>query len=374
MTSSAPHYAPIERGPADDGELPRRRRSIVVNNADRVLAYLRRHHPGALSLVTAGTSADEVPAQDVNDVVYALWLIGRSDLITSDGAAAFAAHADRLRLAGGLNAPADPRQTASVHLTAYILGAANLLQAAGHDVSPAFAAAGDWRLHELFDEDLMPRWPAKWSHHSWRVSHWIGGAPSILLSLNRLAPERCREAGVPLLADVLAASDALVDGDTGLLKAYRSRLLQSLFRGVYRIRHDPEVGDIGGIVHLHWINYAAGRLPYKAAGALFDRAVALLERTPFIERTPYCLDFDVIQIARTAATSAAPTGDLRARAQRLAADLSAFFETQLTGDYGLHRLPGALAAQHECALITGDREVRGLDTAPLDIIRAAGWI
>lgn len=374
MTLSAPHYVATERAPTGDDERPHRRRGFAMSNADRVLAYLRQHHRDALALVTGGQPADEIPAQDVNDVVYALSLIGRAELLTSAGADAFAAHVGRWRLAGGLNAPADPRQSASVHLTAYILGATNLLRAAGHDVSPAVVTARRWRLHELFDDNLRPRWPAKWSHHSWRVSHWIGGAPSILLSLNRLTPERCRDEGAPGLADVLAASDALVDGGTGLLKAYRSRLLQSVFRTAYRVRHDPEVGDVGGIVHLHWINYATGRLPYKAADALFERAMALLERTPFIERTPYCLDFDVVQIARTAAPATALNGDLRARARRLAADLSTFFETRLTGDYGLHRLPGALAAQHECALITGTPEVQGLQTPPLDIIRAAGWI
>jgi hypothetical protein len=67
-------------------------------------------------------------------------------------------------------------------------------------------------------------------------------------------------------------------------------------------------------------------------------------------------------------------GELHTRARRLAADISSFFEKGLTRGYGLHRLPGALAAQHECALITGEPTVHGLDKAPVDIIRAAGWI
>jgi hypothetical protein len=338
------------------------------------LAYLRRYHADALALVTEGKRADAISAQDAADIIYALVLIGRTDLLTADGAAAFGAHLRRWRLAGHLNAPGDRCQPASVHLTAYALGAAVLLRSAGHDISQELLAGERWRLDELFDGDLRPRWPAQWSHHSWRVSHWIGGAPSILLSLTRLAPERCRAQGCPNLADVLAASDALVDGETGLLKTYRNRVLQSLFRAAYRLRHDPDVGDVGGVVHLHWINYATGRLPYKAASALFQRATTLLARTPFIERTPYCLDFDVIQIVRTASPSPAALSGLRSRARQLAEDISGFFETGLTHEYGLHRLPGALATQHECALVTGDRRVHGLETAPIDIIPAAGWI
>src|SRR5262249_50286767 len=158
--------------------------------------------------------------------------------LSAEGAEAFATSAGRWRLAGGLNAPPGQRQAASVHLTAYVLGSGALWKAAGDDISSELVGASNRRLHELFGDEVRPRWPAKWSHHSWRVSHWIGGAPSILLSLHRLAPDRCRTQGVPALADVLAASDALVDGETGLLRAYRSRFLQSMFRAAYRLRHD----------------------------------------------------------------------------------------------------------------------------------------
>jgi len=82
----------------------------------------------------------------------------------------------------------------------------------------------------------------------------------------------------------------------------------------------------------------------------------------------------VIQIVRTASPSPAALSGLRSRARQLAEDISTFFETGLTHEYGLHRLPGALATQHECALITGDRTVHGLEMAPIDIIPAAGWI
>src|SRR5262249_4903419 len=140
------------------------------------------------------------------------------------------------------------------------------------------------------------------------------------------------------------------------------------------LRHDPEAGDVGGVVHLHWVNYAAGRMPYKAAGALFQRAAALLARTPFIERTPYCLDFDVIQIVRTASPSPAALSDLRSRARQLAADIWVFLERGLTPQSGLHRLRGAFPAKQEWALIPGDRRVQGREMAPIDIIPAAGWI
>jgi hypothetical protein len=37
-------------------------------------------------------------------------------------------------------------------------------------------------------------------------------------------------------------------------------------------------------------------------------------------------------------------------------------------------LPGALATQHEAALIVGAARVEPLGIAPIDIIKRAGWI
>jgi hypothetical protein len=346
-----------------------------MTEADRVLAYLERHHGAALALVRDGSPAADLPLQDACDVIYSLVLIGREDLPSKAGAQAFAAHANRWRLAGGLNAALPDAPSAVVHLTAYVLGALRLLREAGHDVSADVLNAPEWRLDALFDAQHRPRWPKRYSHHNWRVSHWIGGAPSILFNLWALAPEEAARRGAPSVETVLQAADTLVDPRTGLLRCYKSDLLQQAFRTLYRVRHDPDLGDVGGIVHLHWVNYAADRTPYKASRPLFEKSAALLERRPFMESTPYCLDFDIIQIVRTAASSPSDLeGPVQVRSAEFIADIDRFYADKLDEAYNLHRLPGALATQHEAALILQTDRVEPLGVPPVDIMRRAAWI
>ena len=347
-----------------------------MSEPDKVFAYLEAHHAAALRLVTQGGSVEGVALQDACDLIYSLVLLGRADLLSAAGGRAFAALTHTRRLAGGLNTVATAEAPAAiVHLTAYALGALALLRHAGHDVSADALDAPRWSLDALVHKDGLPRWPAQWSHHGWRVSHWVGGAPSILFNLRRLAPQRADAQAAPAPAAVPEAADRLVDPRTGLLKCYRSDLVQKAFRALYRLRHDPDAGDVGGVVHLHWVNWASGRMPYKAADKLFARAKGVYARQPFIEATPYCLDFDVIQIVRTAAPSPADIdAGVKARAQAFLDDVASFMETQLDADYAIHKLPGALATQHEAALILGQAQVAHLDTPAVDIIKLAGWI
>ncbi|MDG2528272.1 hypothetical protein [Caulobacter endophyticus] len=340
----------------------------------RFLDYLEEHHHSALELLVKGRPAPDLALQDACDVVYTLELIGQTGLIGPDGAQAFWDHARRWRLAGGLNAAAPDAPSANVHLTAYALGALRLLLS--HDLPvarPLFAVDG-WKISDLLDADARPKWPKKWSHHSWRVSHWIGGSASIVLSLWVLDPAGAERRGVPAVDSVLKAADSLIDPRTGLLKCYKSDLVQKGFRALYRLRHDPDAGDVGGIVHLHWVNYATGRLPYKAAAPLFERSVAVSHNQPFIESAPYCLDFDIVQIIRTSAAGPDLPDQQKARAAAFIDDIARFFETRLNGGYALHKLPGALATQHEAALILGQAELAPLGIAPIDIIKRAGWI
>jgi hypothetical protein len=94
-----------------------------------------------------------------------------------------------------------------------------------------------------------------------------------------------------------------------------------------------------------------------------------------VEGVPYCLDFDILHLARTAM----PEGDhraaaLEARANDFADDIQRFYGTRLDGNYDLHKLPGGLAALHECALIAGASRVMGLNIAPVDVALEACWI
>lgn len=338
-----------------------------------VLSYLDRTARAALSFWTVPRSSAAPDMLSACDALYSLKLIGRMDLLAWDAGTRFAALLSGYTLAGGIGKGSG--QALGVHKTAYALGVLNLLAAHGQPVQHDALRAHGWLNHELLDARHRPRWPWYFTHHAWRVGHWIGGIPAIVLSLWRLVPELAAQNRLPSPSVVLRSSDTLIDGKTGLFRAYKLPALQRAFRGLYRFRHDPDAGDLGGIAHLHWGNYAAGRLPYKAAPALFDRTWSLLQRRPFMESVPYCLDFDIAHLARTSI----PDGDrrgkqLRARMRDYAGDIGDFYDTRLDDGYALHKLPGGLAALHECALAEDLHEVPALGVAPVDVAREAYWI
>jgi hypothetical protein len=94
-----------------------------------------------------------------------------------------------------------------------------------------------------------------------------------------------------------------------------------------------------------------------------------------MEKVPYCLDFDVVQIARTAMPprdARAPA--LKARIDDYASAILDFYGTGLDDDYALHKLPGGLATLHECAITSGEARVPGLEAPPVDIAKEAHWI
>jgi hypothetical protein len=341
---------------------------------DNVLSYLWRQAPEALGFWTVTNSTARPDVLAVCDTFYSLKLIDRLEMLAPDAAMRFARLLCEHRLAGGIGH--GQGNALGVHKTAYALGVLNFLDAHGQPVQQDALRENGWRKSELLDHRHRPRWPWYFTHHAWRVGHWIGGIPAIILSLWRLAPRQAAQNRFPPPEIVLGSSDTLIDRDTGLFRAYQLEPVQRVFRALYRMRHDPDAGDLGGIAHLHWGNYAAGRLPYKAAPALFDRTWALLDqRRPFMERVPYCLDFDVLHLARTAMPSddhRAPA--LTARVIDFADDIHRFYDTRLDRDYALHKLPGGLAALHECALTAGAARVPGLDIVPVDVAREAFWI
>jgi len=278
--------------------------------SDKVMGYLRNRAPEALNFWTVRGFDSKPDALAACDTLYSLNLIGRMDMLAPDAGQRFTDLLKDYSLAGGIGKGSGPEL--GVHKTAYALGVLNLLSAHGQPVQEQVLRADDWRKDKLLDKAHRPRWPWYFSHHAWRVGHWIGGIPAIVLSLWRLVPELATRNGLPAANDVLRSSDTLIDRRTGLFRTYKLDALQWIFRALYRLRHDPDMGDVGGIAHLHWANYAAGRLPYKAAPALFDRAWTLLDRRPFMETVPYCLDFDIVQLARTSI----PEGDHRHEALR----------------------------------------------------------
>jgi len=339
-----------------------------------IFGHLEQHAPRALAFWTGDRVANNASVLEACDVLYTLTLGGHHNLLAADAGTRFAWLLSRHRLAGGIG-HGNGRHL-SVHLSAYALGALNLL---AHHNRPGHEEAlrrSGWRISELIEpKTARPRWPTHLSHHAWRVSHWIGGIPSMIKSLWVLVPELATRNHLPSTEKVLKSSNQIIDPGTGLLKPYRSDMMQRLFRALYRLRHDPDAADIGGIAHLHWVNYAEGLLPYKAHEALFKRAWSVLQRQPFMEEVPYCLDFDVVQIARTALPDCEERREkFHRRAHAYSEDLTDFYLHQLREDYALHKFPGGLATLHECALATGQPLVSGLNIEPIDIVKGAHWI
>jgi hypothetical protein len=340
-----------------------------------VVLYLEQHAPRALAFWADGAApAGENDVLSICDTLYALKLIDRMDLVAGGIEERLARFLSRYRLAGDIGAG---RGTPlSVHETAYVLGALNLLQSHGRPCHDVVLSKSGWQNHELLDAETgRPRWPWYFAHHAWRIGHWIGGIPSIILSLWRLSPDLARKNRLPLPGTVLARSDALIVSETGLLRPYRWSILQRGFRALYRMRHDPDAGAVGGIAHLHWGNYATGRIPYVASDALFECTWRLMQRKPFMEDQPYCLDFDIVQVARTAIPEGDARGaELQQRSAVYADDLVNFYGTNLNGGYALHKLPGGLAALHESAIAAELGDVPGLSIPPVDIVKEAHWI
>jgi hypothetical protein len=267
----------------------------------------------------------------------------------------------------------DRRQSLLPHITAYILGSINLLALAGFDFRETIYASKKFRLeHCVNPKTHLPYWPLKWSHHTWRVSHWIGGIPSILLNVAKNSRySEWDESYVRLILE--SCDEKLLDHKTGLLKAYQNDSLQFLFRYLYRIRHNPEHGDIGGLVHLHWINYVVGR-EYKAGKELLKRCLEHLKPSTFLEKTPYCLDFDYLQLIRTILEQnpSERTLEISERMKQYEQSVFEFIREIPRTGYGLHKLPGALATWHEARL--SHIHLIPIQYQPIDIIKCAYWL
>lgn len=344
----------------------------TVSLKQKAIRHLERHHSELYGFWMGSNAIPQVSLEAHCDLVYSLFLLGSVNEIHPSAVTAFGDYARALHLpCYGESGPA----TVSVHNCAYLFGALNLLRRDGEP--HPLAAVVDVRklsLQGLVDPATqLPLFPAKWTHHNWRVSHWLGGIPSLLLSLER--------SGMGLPSDfdgisgkVRSVLSALVDNQTGLIRAYKSQAVQRLFRIAYGLRHDPDLGDLGGIAHILWVDHALGRR-YTAPDNLLSLATdQFLSRAPFMEKVPYCLDFDIVQIVRTAAEQLGVENEAsRQRARAMMGAIDDFFDNP-SSTYTLHKLPGALATYHECALLCGEGITWLESGQPVDIIQHANWL
>jgi hypothetical protein len=307
------------------------------------------------------------------DVVYSLYMLGEIGSVSPSAIKTFAEAMRQRNLPGWTSETTTP--VVLVHNCAYLFGALNLLSKEPAELYDVVLGGRTLDLHQIIDRKSgRPLFPAKWTHHNWRVSHWIGGIPSLVLSIARSGSEFAATFDA-LILPLREAADALLDKRTGLIRAYKSDLMQLAFRRAYAIRHDPDLGDVGGVAHILWVDHSMGR-GYVAVERLLEKARSLFQlHSPFMEAMPYCLDFDIVQIVRTASEQQGGTREAdKVRARRMMEDVERFFSRDVSDKYTLHKIPGALATYHECALIAGSDTNAQLSVPPMDIIRVANWL
>lgn len=313
---------------------------------------------------------NEFSLLNLNDYVYVAVLLGRPEMISLEAVDRYIEFSKEAPYYGRSKV----KNKYLPHTTAYCFGTLHLLETYRENAINQVLSSVEFDYRNCWQSGSnLPYWPVLWSHHTWRVSHWIGGIPAILLTI-----ARCKNDSIVdelFLNRVLSAcDDELLDDRTGLLKVYKSSLLQKIFRQLYKLRHDPEVGDVGGLVHLHWVNYNLER-ELKAPKNLIDKCLHDMRKRPFVESAPYCLDFDYLNLLRIAvAQTNYRKNEAQERIVVYAQDVLDFFSRPLPEKYGFHKLPGALAVLHEAALITESDKVVGLGIPPVDIINKAYWL
>lgn len=338
-----------------------------------ITSLLENRHAALLRFWTTGHGMPDASVEAHCDMVYTLYMLGDIDRVPADAIDKFLVYLRGKNLPGWK--PEGSDKTILVHNCAYAFGALNLLSDAPAPLYDAILAGRQPDLDAIVDvKTNHPKFPGKWAHHNWRVSHWIGGIPSLILSVARSGSKASGEYA-KIIEAVRPATNDLLDHQTGLIRAYRSKFVQQIFRKLYAVRHDPVLGDVGGVAHILWVDHAMGR-QYLAIDSLLKQSQKLFHNnSPFMEKVPYCLDFDIVQIVRTGLDQ---TGSDRsadaARSNKMMSDIENFFSGEIPENYSLHKIPGALATYHECALI-GEREIAGqIGRDATDIIARAYWL
>lgn len=342
----------------------------IKNSCDQFL-FFKNHTLHQFWLKNNGSKLITQSPLSAADFVYVYALLGRLDDLEHNACQNFANFIAESPLAGRQGC----QKTFAPHLSAYLLGALNLL--AKKDDHYRKYALSEIKIDadRLIDsKTLLPKWPRILSHHVWRVSHWIGGIPSILLTFARHGSDNA--ISEKLVFSILQSCDEkIIAPETGLLKPYKNNLMQRAFQYAYRFRHNPLHGEIGGLAHLHWINHALNR-KYVSADLIVERCQKDIQKKPFLENSPYCLDFDYLQLLRTAINQSPlkANPDIKNRLRQYSKDLKNFLISIPEHEYSLHRLPGALAALHEAELMLGSKSIDEIDCAPIDVINNAYWL
>ena len=302
------------------------------------------------------------------DLIYSFFLVGKLKRINFEEAQQFCDLVAASPLFGRKNA--SNRYTP--HLSAYLLGGVKLLSIEHSDLSLTPLTSVPFDLDSMIDHSSnLPYWPTAWSHHSWRVSHWVAGIPAMFLQLSSLGAHDNR-LGEQLVAN---SNRSLID-QSGFLKCFKSSVLQASFRTLYQIKHNPRHGDVGGITHLHWLNHVLGNDYPQFSNVAKVVADEINKQGDYIEVIPYCLDFDYFFLARSGKKhiNLDHLTAVEASISRRAKHIANFLFTENLLEQKLHNLPGSLACLHEAALFNKLDRVENLNMQPLDIINQAYWL
>src|SRR5690606_15569992 len=130
--------------------------------------YLDAHHPRLLEFWLTGEGLPEAaPIQDHCDVIYSLILTGKGNEISHSAISSFLQVLDDYQIAGWTKESGS--HTLSVHNTAYVFACLNILPGSRSAYYDRILDKREAAPDTLFDASSgMPRYPAKWSHHSWR--------------------------------------------------------------------------------------------------------------------------------------------------------------------------------------------------------------
>ena len=306
------------------------------------------------------------------DVIYSLYFLNWPIEIQKNQITGFIKMVFELKLYGSKISQTDEFDC-NCHLSAYLLGTVQLLRHAFPDVTSEIKMNMEWDFKRILDNNNIPKFPSKFTHHSWRVSHWLGGVPSIILNVYR---ETQDENYKQLLNSVLNSLEEQAIDDNGLIKVHKSKFLHSIFRTLYKIKHSPKIGDIGGIVHILWVYHFLGK-GYKANDNLLDYSVSLVDLNKrFMEGAPYCIDFDFIQLIRTAASKDVDNiskyenifNHFNVEVTRYLTD-----EVNACDSFTLHKLPGALATLAETRLALQQIREETFERR-FDVIKVAAWL
>lgn len=314
------------------------------------------------------------------DAVYILAIIGRLHSLTTPASrTAWQQVIRSFQSEDGWFHAGDAQRHGRVHATAYALGGLALLDEAGAQSSYSELAA------LRVDPQLEARYLRSWYTlslverlHFWRGSHQVAGLAAIVGQLRDAGYEsKFSSTTDPNEWLALWSQQAMSSVDEGCgLWLLAPTWARTGFDSLYRLRHSPDYGYIGGAAHIYWILEKLG-LQFPQGERL---ARWILDRTStneICEKEPYCLDFDRNFLLARGMSGSAGTpiyADVCQFLDETRGAILSFYSTRDVESWNpnSHKLPGALAAVAEVDRILTDQS--RLDRGWRDVFETVWWL